>query len=464
MRIEKVYVENFRCIKEAEILFDDATSFVGRNGVGKSTILYALDSFYTPSTQYSKLDYYGHNSELEIKIRVTYGSLREDELKEFSEYIKDNKLVVSKKINSGGARYYGASAQIPIFADARKVPFQARRTLLKETFENGELPGLAAIPNNAAALDVLMAEYESAHPDMQAPIERETQFFGSKNVGGGKLDNFTKFVLVPAVRDASNEMEKRGAIMQLLDLIVTRSIANREDFQKFKTDFEAKAKELYGKDNLPELTKLGESVSERLRRYSPGADLSIDFEELKPPSIPLPDATVSVSEDNFSVPVRYTGHGLQRAVVLSLLEQLSLTPVPQVNPANTDTNTEKCQFHRSNSRSDIGYRRAGVVSSSSSQSLSCENTERACYKSRRCSSSIHSSSLCNSLPLFFRSAALQRNSHLQKNTCRPSNRPSTHGIYAIQQKAGGRRTSKNLGTSCRRIYRAGLSYPVRHPC
>ncbi|MDQ0043577.1 ATP-dependent nuclease [Variovorax boronicumulans] len=344
MRIEKVYVENFRCIKEAEILFDDATSFVGRNGVGKSTILYALDSFYTPSTQYSKLDYYGHNSELEIKIRVTYGSLREDELKEFSEYIKDNKLVVSKKINSGGARYYGASAQIPIFADARKVPFQARRTLLKETFENGELPGLAAIPNNAAALDVLMAEYESAHPDMQVPIERETQFFGSKNVGGGKLDNFTKFVLVPAVRDASNEMEKRGAIMQLLDLIVTRSIANREDFQKFKTDFEAKAKELYGKDNLPELTKLGESVSERLRRYSPGADLSIDFEELKPPSIPLPDATVSVSEDNFSVPVRYTGHGLQRAVVLSLLEQLSLTPVPQVNPANTDTNTENANF------------------------------------------------------------------------------------------------------------------------
>lgn len=344
MRIENVYVENFRCIKEAEINFGDATSFVGRNGVGKSTILYALDSFYTPSTQYSKLDYYGHNLELEIKIRVTYGNLREDEAKEFSEYIKDDKLVVSKIINSGGARYYGASAQIPIFADARKIPFSARRALLKEKFESGELPELGGIPNNAAALDALMAEYERTHPELQVPTERETQFFGSKNVGGGKLDNYTKFVLIPAVRDASNEMEKRGAIMQLLDLIVTRSIANREDFQKFKAEFEATAKALYGKENLPELTKLGESVSKRLRRYSPGAELFIDFDELKPPSIPLPDATVSVSEDNFSVPVRYTGHGLQRAVVLALLEQLSLTPAPQTSPTNADASTEKNNF------------------------------------------------------------------------------------------------------------------------
>lgn len=344
VQIKKVYVENFRCIKGAEITFDNTTSFVGRNGVGKSTILYALDSFYTPSTQYSKLDYYGHDTELEIRIRVTYENLREDEQQEFSEYIKDGKLVVSKVINKGGARYYGASEQIPAFAEARKLAFREKRAFLKENSEKGNLPGLEELPNNVAALDSAMAQYEAAHPELRAGIERETQFFGSKNVGGGKLDNFTKFVLVPAVRDASNEMEKRGAIMQLLDLIVTRSIANREDFQKFKADFEATAKALYGKDNLPELTKLGASVSERLSRYSPGAELSIDFDELKPPSIPLPDATVTVSEDNFSVPVRYTGHGLQRAVVLSLLEQLSLTPASPVAPATAATEQEKGNF------------------------------------------------------------------------------------------------------------------------
>lgn len=113
--------------------------------------------------------------------------------------------------------------------------------------------------------------------------------------------------------------------MQLLDLIVTRSISNRNDFQLFKQEFETKARELYGKDNLPELAELSKLISDRLKRYAPGAELLIDFDELKPPTIPLPDAVVTVSDDNLHVPVRYSGHGLQRVLILSLLEQLSMT-------------------------------------------------------------------------------------------------------------------------------------------
>jgi hypothetical protein len=45
-------------------------------------------------------------------------------------------------------------------------------------------------------------------------IEREEQFFGPRNIGGGKLDKFTKYVLVPAVREASDEASgKKGAII-----------------------------------------------------------------------------------------------------------------------------------------------------------------------------------------------------------------------------------------------------------
>ncbi|PAJ83985.1 hypothetical protein CJO70_30485 [Burkholderia ubonensis] len=73
--------------------------------------------------------------------------------------------------------------------------------------------------------------------------------------------------------------------------------------------------------------------TDRLKRYAPGAELLIDFAELKPPTIPLPDAVVTVSEDNFKVPVRYNGHGLQRALILALLEQLSMT---QPDPVGID--------------------------------------------------------------------------------------------------------------------------------
>lgn len=232
---------------------------------------------------------------------------------------------MTKVINQGGARYYGTVAQIPQFAELRKLGARDKRTGIKALIESGEFPGFPDLPTKGEDVDRAMEEYEAAHPALTQLVERETQFLGSRNVGGGKLDKFTKFVLVPAVRDAAAEMERRGAIMQLLDLIVTRSISTRQDFQEFKQEFETKAHQLYGKDNLPELTELGRLVTDRLKRYAPGAELLIDFAELEPPTIPLPDAVVTVSEDNFKVPVRYSGHGLQRALILALLEQLSMT-------------------------------------------------------------------------------------------------------------------------------------------
>ncbi|HUW24956.1 MAG TPA: ATP-dependent endonuclease [Gallionella sp.] len=326
MFIEKVWIENFRSIRNGEVSFGEITTFLGRNGVGKSTVLYALESFYNVGAQYSHLDYYNHQqTDTTIRIRVTYGDLRPDELAEFSSYVHGRKLMVTKVINQGGARYYGTVAQIPAFAELRKLRATEKRNGLSQHVDAGEFPGFPAIPRKEGDVDRAMEEYEVAHPELTQPIERETTFFGPRNVGGGKLDKFTKFVLVPAVRDASTEMEKRGAIMQLLDLIVTRSISSRRDFQEFKQEFETKARQLYGRDNLPELAELGRLISDRLKRYAPGAELLIDFEELKPPTIPLPDAVVTVSEDSFKVPVRYSGHGLQRALILALLEQLSIT-------------------------------------------------------------------------------------------------------------------------------------------
>lgn len=46
MRIQRVHIENFRAIRDAECMFDDVTSFIGPNGAGKSTVLRALDWFF----------------------------------------------------------------------------------------------------------------------------------------------------------------------------------------------------------------------------------------------------------------------------------------------------------------------------------------------------------------------------------------------------------------------------------
>jgi putative ATP-dependent endonuclease of OLD family len=43
MKIAKLEIENFRCIKKAEIIFDGYALLVGDNNVGKSTICEAID-------------------------------------------------------------------------------------------------------------------------------------------------------------------------------------------------------------------------------------------------------------------------------------------------------------------------------------------------------------------------------------------------------------------------------------
>lgn len=46
MHIKKIIISNFRGIKEpTEILFNDFICIVGKNDVGKSTVLKAVDAF-----------------------------------------------------------------------------------------------------------------------------------------------------------------------------------------------------------------------------------------------------------------------------------------------------------------------------------------------------------------------------------------------------------------------------------
>ena len=51
MKLKKVYIENFRCYKEPiSIEVEDLTTFIGKNDIGKSTVLDALEIFFNNET------------------------------------------------------------------------------------------------------------------------------------------------------------------------------------------------------------------------------------------------------------------------------------------------------------------------------------------------------------------------------------------------------------------------------
>ena len=354
MIIESVEVKDFRSIREARLDCDNLTAIVGRNGAGKSSFLYAIDTFYDIAAPITEEDFFDRDMGSPIEIRVTYSDLREDEKEEFRPYIKDDRLIVTKRISNENGRimqrYYAAALQIPQFAEIRRMPGKSdRRTAWNELVDRGELPDLGGKAKSADEVEQLMIEYEANHPKLMKPIEREEQFFGPRNIGGGKLDNFTKFVLVPAVREASDEaMGKKGAIYQILDMIVLRRINAREDIQKFKSEFEERVKKLYSSENLTELPELGNSISQTLEKFAPGSQLKLGWDEVKTPEVLLPAARATLVEDSFEGEITRKGHGLQRALIVTLLQHLAMT-VP-VEPTAEGSAGEEINISESKDR------------------------------------------------------------------------------------------------------------------
>ncbi|MGA2466787.1 MAG: AAA family ATPase [Thermodesulfobacteriota bacterium] len=334
MLIKSIEIKNFRSISNQCLDCDNITLLVGRNGSGKSSFLYAIETFYDIDARISQEDFFNHDITSPIEIRVTYCDLRDDEKKEFRPYIKDEKLIVTKRIYFENSRfiqrYYGAALQIPKFAEIRaKSGKRDRINAWNELVESAKLADLGGKEKSADEVDRLIVEYEASRPEFMEAIEREEQFFGPRNIGGGKLDKFTKYVLVPAVREATDEAAgKKGAIYQLLDMIVLRKVNARRDIQEFRVELERKARELYSSENLRELSELGVSISQTLTKFAPGSQLNLKWDEVKPPELQLPAARATLIEDNFEGEISRKGHGLQRALILTLLQHLAMA-VPE---------------------------------------------------------------------------------------------------------------------------------------
>ena len=331
MIVETIEIKNFRSIKNAKMNCDNITAILGRNGTGKSSFLYALEIFYDITANINNEDYFNRDLSLPIEIRVTYKDLSQNEIEEFKPYINNNKLIVTKRIHNEGGRfiqrYYGAAQQIPQFAEIRKISQKSNRiTAWNELIDRKELEDLTTKVRNSDLIESIMTNYESEHANLLIPIEKEEQFFGAKSFGGGKLDKYTRFVLIPAVKNAIEEIAgKKSAVFQLIDMIVLRQINDREDIRKFKEEFEDKVKKLYSSENLTELPKLGQSISGLLQRYAPGSVLNLKWDEVSAPEISLPIALATLIEDGFEGEINRKGHGLQRALILTLLQQLALT-------------------------------------------------------------------------------------------------------------------------------------------
>ena len=357
MILHSVDVKNFRSILKETMLFDSATALVGANGTGKSSFLHALNIFYLPNPKVESHDFYNGDTSNELTIAVTFRDLSAEAKQLFSAYLQDDKLTVERVfIHKDGKishKYHGASLQIDDFQSARSaLTVKDRGKTAKEAYEGlrrrteySSLPAWASITQATQAL----AEWETADPDKCSRTRDDGQFFGFEEVAQGYLGRFTKFLFIPAVREAADDAsEGRNSVFtSLIDLVVRSILAQKQELQQLKKTTQEQYEKILDPANLIELEVLEKRITGTLKTYVPTASVEMEWLPLTELDLPLPRANVKLVEDGYASPVSLTGHGLQRAFILTMLQHLALAqnaPIVPRNPAETPPPTPTAEI------------------------------------------------------------------------------------------------------------------------
>lgn len=326
MIIESIRIMNFRCIYDETLPCENLTAIIGPNGAGKSSFLKALDIFYDPQAKIMEDDFYNNNTLNDISISVTYNSLTNDEKLLFKKYMRNDKLTIEKvvKWQNGrlSQRYHGRIPKNPAFQPFRDATGSGRRSEYQK-LQTGDYFELSAYTNKDEAENSLQ-KWEELNSDKCELKRDDGQFFGFKEVGNANLGRYTKFIYVPAVHDASEEAsDGRGsALNEIMDIVVRSVFEKNEEYIKLQNE----AQERYANvvnSKTKELNDLQSDLSNILNIYVPESEVKLKWTEEELIKLPTPKAKIKLVEDDYSSLVENTGHGLQRAFVMTLFQFLA---------------------------------------------------------------------------------------------------------------------------------------------
>jgi len=333
--IKSIRVQNFRSILDETLHCEQLTALVGQNGSGKSSFLRALELFYSTTPKFSAEDFYAEDTNQAIEITVTFTDLDKEEAERFASYLEGSDLTVVRLLSMTDgkttATYHGSSLQNPDFVPVREAGKAAeKKTAYEDVRKNPKYADLPKWTKQEEGLAALKG-WEVAHQNQCTRQRDDGRFFGFTEVGQGYLGRYTRFISVPAVRDAAEDAaEGKGSpITEIMDLVVRKVLTSRDDVARLKEDTQKKYEEIMDPAKLTELTTLEAQLTGTLKTYVPDASVSLSWLKAGGIEIPMPRADVKLVEDGYRSAVIRTGHGLQRAFILTMLQHLAVAQVPR---------------------------------------------------------------------------------------------------------------------------------------
>ncbi|MCD0483384.1 ATP-dependent endonuclease [Streptacidiphilus sp. ASG 303] len=332
MRIKRVHVENFRCLKKVDIAFDRITCFVGPTGAGKSTVLRALDWFFNGERSVALGDEDLHSAAdgRRITVEVEFDALTPRDRESLGSYAPPDAetVIIWRTWEDGEDRITGKGLAYPPFEAVREQPkAMAKRTAYRELREQRPDLGLPAAGSEEAVLEALRL-WELDHRDQLSETEIPgTHFFGF--AGQSKLAELIDFVFVSADLRAHEEADdqKTSTVGRILDHAVDRTVASKQ-LDGVEEAAHRQRQEIHARVYGPVLDGISRQLSREVAQFTTGRQVLVS-PVVQAPRPARTTFRISIRDGAAETSVHRQGHGFQRALIIAALKLLAERRRPQ---------------------------------------------------------------------------------------------------------------------------------------
>lgn len=320
MRPIHIKIGHYRALRDISVALGDYTAMVGPNGVGKSTILDALDYFLSPD-RVAESDDFQRGCEEPISVTLTFTDLNDAERDEYAEVLDDaGNLVVTKTCRQDEAPRYEVLGMRHLgFDQLRSIERTASKSEFNAEFRAFVAEGKYDLKAGRSASDNLaeLRRWENEHPDQCEEALVPFAFMASTKE---QLISTLRVVYVPAVQEASDLLGgSRSPLTQMLRAFVYPRFESNEAFVNLQRHVTQQYAALFPIEGTPELATLAKQITDALNAFCPGAAVTLGWAEYK--SVLQPPAVIpQVIEDGIGTDVEHKGHGLQRALIIAMLQ------------------------------------------------------------------------------------------------------------------------------------------------
>lgn len=347
MRLTHLRIRNFRSCRDVVLQVGGIHALVGANNAGKSTVLRALDFLFNPSAKsLTEESFWNKDLTLEIRVEGIFSNLTDSEKTTLAPYLQpDGSFHMARSARLGGkgvgSEDESEDGQEKITVGQHyKKPIPEPEWLQEQNINTKNIAEWWKIKDDLVVAGTRFSDSWSSppkRPGVEEWKEKAREFLathaekipmvdkwidnpkGYANVLKGSLPFF---VLIPAVREVTEESKGTKSSpfgKLLLAILETITEERRAKIEGILADIAKQMNRTGGTERVSLIADIEKQLNTLLSDFFIGCDLEIEFQT---PTFEVLISTPKLYvDDGFRNVVENKGHGLQRAVIFTILRR-----------------------------------------------------------------------------------------------------------------------------------------------